>query len=1124
METNSSAYNLLLSKLDEFIRKYYKNQLIRGLLYAVGILLMGWLTISVLEYFAHFGTLVRTVLFWGFVLAAGTVLARLVFIPLFKLNKIGQRISNEQAATIIGQHFSNVQDKLLNVLQLQKEHTHTDGSNALIRASIDQKIGELKPVPFASAIDLRQNRKYAKYALIPILILAVIIFTNAGLITDGTKRLVRHGEFFEKEAPFQFNILNKSLKAVENQDFPLEIKLTGNEIPESVFILVDGNEYKLERENTISFSYLFRNIQKNKTFQLSADGFTSREYSLEVLPNPIVLNFDVALDYPAYTGKKDESLKNTGDLVVPAGTKITWLFNTRSTRELNMRFADTLMDVKPAAENKFSLSRLFLSGKTYTVQTANEFLKSKDSIGYTVSVVPDLYPSIAVDEKKDSTVSQRIYFSGEVKDDYGFTRLSFHWRSINGTDSTGKNKNDAMHQINVPINTSQVQNPFYYYWDLSMLGVSAGEQIEYYFEVWDNDGVTGAKSTRSQRMIFRAPTENELNDKNDKNNEKIEEKLEQSISESKSLQKDIDELHKKMMEKKSLTWEDKKKLEELTERQRKLEEKMNQIKQDNANNIAQQQEYQKPNESLQSKQEELQKLFDQIMTEDLKKQVEQMQKMIENSDKNKMQEQLEKMKQENHDAEKDLDRTLELFRQMQVEQKLDQTIQKLDELQQKQDSLSKESEKKGADAEDIKQAQDSLNKEFQEVREELDKIQEINEKLEQPNEIPNTDLKEMEVQQQQRESSQQLDNKNKKNASQQQKNAADKMKELSDQLKKAQQEMSEEKQEEDMQALRAILDNLLQLSFDQEALMEKTRNTSVNDPQYPNLAREQARLKADAKMIEDSLLALSKRNPSISPLVNKEITIINSSMNRTVGSLSDRNRGEAMSRQQQAMTSVNNLALMLNESLEQMMQQQNQQNKSDSECSGGKCKKPGNGKGKKNKPSMSSLRQRQQQLNQRMKSMQEGQQKGGQKPGDSEELARMAAEQELIRQMLQKAMEGMPGDKEKPGNKPGGDATNQMEETENDLVNKRINAETMKRQQQILDKMLEYEKAEKERGQDEQRKAEEAKSQEMSNPDGFLEYNRRKQQEAELLKTVPPALSPFYKNKVNEYFNGAEQQ
>lgn len=38
------------------------------------------------------------------------------------------------------------------------------------------------------------------------------------------------------------------------------------------------------------------------------------------------------------------------------------------------------------------------------------------------------------------------------------------------------------------------------------------------------------------------------------------------------------------------------------------------------------------------------------------------------------------------------------------------------------------------------------------------------------------------------------------------------------------------------------------------------------------------------------------------------------------------------------------------------------------------------------------------------------------------------------------------------------------------------------------------------------------------NPEDFLEYNKLQDQEIELLRTVPPDLRPYYKEKVNQYF------
>ena len=415
--TNSN-YQTLKEKLDEFIRKYYKNQLLRGLIYSVGLILLFFVTVTALEYFAHFNIAVRTVLFYSFVAATGFVFVKYIAIPVSHLYKMGRIISYTDAANIIGKHFSNVQDKLLNVLQLQEQQSTINyqlSTLNLIEASINQKTKELKPIPFTSAVDFKENKKYLKYALVPVLLITILLFAAPSIITDGTKRLVKHSEYFEKQAPFQFVITNPELKTVAQQDFELKVKLTGNEVPDNVYVEIEGNEFKLDKENSINFNYVFKNVQKNINFQLLADGFKSKEFELVALPNPILLNFDIALDYPAYLNKRNETIKNTGDLVIPAGTKVSWNFNTQNTKNIRLNFNDTSFAISPSSENAFNYSSRYFRDKTYSITTANQYLKSKDSVTYNINVIPDAYPQIVVEEKKDSNSTKRISFRGEIK-------------------------------------------------------------------------------------------------------------------------------------------------------------------------------------------------------------------------------------------------------------------------------------------------------------------------------------------------------------------------------------------------------------------------------------------------------------------------------------------------------------------------------------------------------------------------------------------------------------------------------------------------------------------------------------------------------------------------------------
>jgi exoribonuclease R len=139
----------------------------------------------------------------------------------------------------------------------------------------------------------------------------------------------------------------------------------------------------------------------------------------------------------------------------------------------------------------------------------------------------------------------------------------------------------------------------------------------------------------------------------------------------------------------------------------------------------------------------------------------------------------------------------------------------------------------------------------------------------------------------------------------------------------------------------------------------------------------------------------------------------------------------------------------------------------------------------------------------------------------SEEFARMAAQQEMIRRMMQQYGQEMK--QENAGNaklaKEIEQMMRQMEQTENDLVNKVITQQTINRQNQIMTRLLEHEKAEMQREKEERRESHEGNDKARQQTQSEIEqYQRLKEKNMELFRTVPPTLSRYYMDKVNDYF------
>jgi hypothetical protein len=1114
-------YSVLIGKLDEFIRKYYKNRLIRGGIFAVGLFVVFFLIATLSEYFGRFNSTSRAVLFYIYLLLNLGILWQLLLVPLFRLMRFGKVISHEQAAAIIGEHFPEVSDKLLNVLQLKSlEQQSPDLSAELIRAGINQKIDKLRPVPFSLAINLKQNLKYLRYALPPVIILLLILIISPRVVTEPSQRLVKYQTTYVPPAPFSLSILNDKLEAVQQEDFLLEVKAEGEELPAELYIEVNGVKYRMDRKTPVNFQYRFRNVQDDKHFFLTNDIFKSEEYDLKVLPKPIVLSFDVNLDYPAYTGKTDEKLENTGDLIVPEGTKITWEFYTRDTRDILFFWENEMKEIPAGSSNSFTHSEKAMASKLYTVISTNEYMRNEDSLSYSVSVIPDNYPAITVEQVRDSIFDKKIYFRGLIRDDYGFSMLTFVYQFDNLDKTVEQKPSEVIAQL--PVSKLSNQQQFFHFFDLDSIGIEPGEQIVYHFEIWDNDGVNGPKVTRSQPMLFKAPTLDEIEEKTDQENEKIIDDMEQSIKDVQELQKKADDLNRKLLEKENIGWQEKQQIQELLDEQKKLQERIENIQKENEIKSLQEQQYKNMDEELVRKQKKLEELFNEVMTEDMKKLFEEMQQLLDKMDKDKVNEELEKMKQNNEDLEKQLDRNLELFKQLEFEKKLQESIDRLNDLAKQQEELAKQSEQKNADADQLKEKQEELNKEFEKVRQELDDLQKKNSELEEPNKLENTDQQEQEIQQDMQEGTEQLQQNKPSKASSSQKSASEKMKSLSAQLSEMQGAMYSENLEENIETLREILENLVQLSFDQEALISRTKETSIIDPQYPKVIEDQNRIKDDLVMVEDSLWALSKRQQMIEPIITRKIEDINTQTGKALDNLEDRKSGPAGEAQQYVMTNINDLALLLSEVLDQMMSTMQMQ------CSG-QCQK-GSPKPGQGKASMKSMKEMQQQLNQQIKQMKEGQ-KDGKMPqkdarnsaSNSESYARMAAQQEAIRRMMEQYQEDMK--EQGMGNsKELKEMEEMMEKNENDLVNKMITQQTIDRLNEIEVRLLKHEKAELQREQEEKRESKEGKDVNNRNPEDFLEYNKIKTRETELLRTVPPNLSPFYRTKVNQYFYYFERQ
>jgi hypothetical protein len=1113
---STGNYNLLIGKINLFIRKYYFNNLLRGLIFLGAGLFSAYVVITLGEYFFNFNTTARTVLFYAFILLNLGLLIWLVLPSLLAWLQLGKTLTHDEAAEIIGRHFTDVSDKLLNTLQLKKQSEHDARHSALIAASIDQKIETLKPVSFPSAINLRENNKYLKYVIFPAGVICILALAAPSILTESTKRLINHNKYYTPLAPFRFEVLNNNMNVVQGEDLKLDLKMTGNKLPADVYVETNGNTFKLDKENLARFHYLFSNLQQSTTFRLSANGYFSEPYQIKVNLKPSLLNFDVELTYPGYLHKKAEKLINAGDLTIPAGTTVKWQLHTQNADRVLFALDSKPTPIANGSNGLFEHTERINHNAIYSLKPESNTVARGDSASYRINVIADELPVISVLEKQDSVSSKAVYFNGRVQDDHGFSSLNFHYK----VGAPGSNSQKKTISKTVKADLSQTQADFFYYWDMKDLAAKPGDEISYYFEVADNDAVSGPKRARTPERTLKMPTEKELADMLNAGTQSVKQKMQSAVKIAGQLEKDAQKLNQLLLNKNTLSFDEKKQVEDLLQKKKDLNDLIKDIQAENKKNQTNRQENQQQSQELTDKQKQMDELLKNVLDPKTEEMLEKLRQLMEMERKEPTRDAVNKMQNENRNLKKELSRMQELYKKLEFDQKLNQAVNQLNKLAEQQEKLadktqqpnqSKDAQQQQQDKDKLQQEQNKLQEDFKAVEKTMDDLKKQDEQLEEKTNFDNSPQEKQSVEQDMEDSKESIKKDNKQKASQSQKKAANKMKQMAQKMQKNNEESENAQNEVDAQQLRELLKSLVNSSFDQESVMQTLRATSGNDPKYITLSQKQKDIKDNLKTAEDTLYALSRRIQQIQSTVNTEVGAINDHIDKALEFLGDRRTSEANREQQYTMTSMNNLALMLSEALDHLQDQM-------------KSSKSGKGK-KQQKQSMQQLSQQQQQLNQNMQKMRDQmqQQQGSnmsqsQHQSQSEQLARMARQQQEIRQQL----EQMNREDNKDGRNGMGDlqkTAKQMEQTENDLVNRKITDESIRRQQQIQVKLLEAEKAEQQREQDSKRDSHAGKD----IPPGYIKalesYNQAKAKQTEQIKTVPAALNLYYKQKIKSYFD-----
>ena len=1101
-----SNYNYIVQKLQQFIKKYYTNELIKGILLFFSLGLLYFIFTLVIEHFLWLKPTFRTLLFWLFILVELALIFNYIAIPIFKIYGLKKGISTKEASEIIGKYFPEIEDKLLNMIQLNEIEHHSE----LIEASIQQKSNEFKLIPFNKAVNFSGNKKYIKYALLPILIWLLVYSTgNSSIFNNSFTRVVHYKTAYQPPAPFQFKILNTSLDVIEGSDFNLQIEVVGNTIPENATIHFSNQNYYLENIGLGKFQYNFTSVKSPINFYIEASNVVSKEYALNLKATPVITNLKMMLHFPSYTGKSKQVIENTGNAIVPQGTKVTWHVETHQTDTVSFIYdRNSIQNFKQTSKDLFSFSKQLAVTTNYKITTSNTQLKNHEALNFEIGVISDEYPKIILKSDIDSITRGPVQFIGQISDDYAVNKLQLVYYD--------KNKPETLktHQIQI----SQSSFSDFYYVFPEGIDIEEGLNYEMYFEVFDNDNVNGSKKTKSRTFSYYNKTDEELKEDLLKEQADNLETISKTLEKSKESNSDVDKFKDELKKKADINWNDSKKLEQFIKRQSQYQEMFKEQTEQLEQNLNEQ-----PTEpSLNEKKEDLKKRIEETKKlaeqKDILNKLEELSKKIEKED---LVDKLEEIAKKNKQNQQSLERILELTKRFYVEQKANQISEKLENLADREEALSKKS-----DEENTAKNQEEINKEFTDIKKDIDLLHKQNQDLKRPIKLPNDSdiLEDINNKLQQafeelKEQENNLDQNNSKSkAKKSQKSAAKKMKQLSKSMEQSMDAMEGESIDENIEDLRKIVENLIEFSFQQEDLLNNFYNTDASHPEYANNLKEQYVLKEYFDHIDDSIYMLSLRLVKMSADIQKDVSDAQYNIDKSLSNFSDNRFREGTSNQQFVITSVNNLANKLSDLLENLM---------NASASMGK------GKGSSQGFSLPDIIKKQGELSKQL----EDRMKNGEKPGDknegksgekksgkgegsegddgeqmNQEIYDIYKEQAKLKELLKDVLGS---EKDKPGS---GNVVKEMEALEKELLEKGFSNSVLQKMKNLSYQLLKLEKAMKEQGEDEKRNSntniqtfQKRNIDKLKLQNQYFNYN-------EILNRQSLPLRKIYKIKVQEYF------
>lgn len=1110
----------LLNKISSFLRTKSLLNISVGILKSLfyGIILFAILIL--LEAVFYFSPTYKFAALIFLTIALLALISSFIFNPVIKYLNAGSIKEILKGSDEIGNYYISVKDNLLNSIQLIKQNYNTSSKN-LANAAFEETFAKVKNLNFSELLNYSRLKKYF-ILLFGITLIIIVSLMSSQILQESAFRLLDYNNEYVRPNDFGLEVLTKNEKITKGTNLNVEVKSYGL-TPEDIFISIKSNsesefsQHKVKKDSNNIYTLQLRNIQNSFTYFAHKDNVTSSQFEISVTSLPVIKSANFEIIPPSYSKMPKTLQKNNGNITALKGARINFSITSTNTLSQAIRITndekyDTLSFVDRLITDRFKITTDELY---YFRLLDDENNTNENPIKYTVKVINDNYPEISILKPEQISLapsSDIVSMSYTIKDDFGFSRLSLRYYVSSNTDNLAD-----YNSIDVSIPKEELEQNLYYNWDISRIGLRENDVLSYYLEIFDNDMVSGPKKTRSPIYKLRIPSLDELFAEAENKQESAIEDLTQTLKEAEELKYEMEQIQNELKQnEKKIDWNEKERIEETTKSFEKLADKITEIQEKLDNMRKNMTENNLLSEETMEKYNELQDLMDELNSEELKKAMQDMQNSLEQLMRNKVQKSLENLSMNEKMFQKSIERTLNLLKKIQIEQKMDEVIKRTEKINEDLENLSnktRESKDSNNSEENKNLAQDQKSIDDQ-IKKLNDKLEKLRNKMGEVNDSPieqMQDIKEnfdnQKNQELSKEAMQQLQESNKFDALKKQEQLSSNMQSMQNQLQQMQEQMQQQSQQMVMQNMLKAIDNIIGLSKEQESLKNETEKFKDSPNELSQKAQTQMEMKQNLDNILKQLSDLSQKSFAITPEMGEALGKAKNNMNNSISGMQNRNSQQSLLSQMEAMNNMNEAASFLQNSLQNMMQ-------------GG-----GNGSG----GMMSMMQQLQQMAQQQMglNKMTQMMKQGQLSLQQQAQLQRLAQEQGAIQKSLhelnREAREA--GDSKKISSNLE-KILSDMNEVISGLNTKKVDDDLIKAQEKILSKLLDAQTSLNERDFEKNRESLSGKNFNLESPNE-LNLNTEQAKDAlreELLKSINEGYSKDYENLIRRYFESLNEK